>query len=99
MNENKIPCPAYVRDGPCGIPPGLDLSGGMRLVYTVEVEEAIRDKRDHFADEMRQELATIFQIHTGEGLITREESEKLAAKVHIGAPRQRRHPPQVRGQG
>ena len=33
-------------------------SGGMRLVYTVEVEEAIRDKRDHFADEMRQELAT-----------------------------------------
>ena len=25
---------------------GLDLQGGLRLVYTVEVEEAIRDKRD-----------------------------------------------------
>jgi len=30
----------------------------MRLVYTVEVDEAIRDKRDHFADDMRLQLAT-----------------------------------------
>jgi preprotein translocase subunit SecD len=87
ITHDKLPCPAYVRDRVTfGISPGLDLSGGMRLVYTVEVEEAIRDKRDHFADEMRQELATIFQLHTGDGLITREESEKLAAKVHIGMP-------------
>ena len=56
----RIPCPAYVKDRVTfAIVPGLDLSGGMRLVYTVEVEEAIRDKRDHFADEMRSELATI----------------------------------------
>jgi preprotein translocase subunit SecD len=87
MSSGKIPCPAYVRDRVThAIVPGLDLSGGMRLVYTVEVEEAIRDKRDHFADEMRQELATIFQLHTGDGLITRQESEKLADKVHIGMP-------------
>ncbi len=87
LTHDKLPCPAYVRDRiSFGIAPGLDLSGGMRLVYTVEVEEAIRDKRDHFADEMRQELATIFQLHTGEGMITRDESEKLAAKVHIGMP-------------
>ncbi len=87
ITQGKIPCPAYVRDRiSFGISPGLDLSGGMRLVYTVEVEEAIRDKRDHFADEMRQELAKGFQLHTGDGMITREESEKLAAKVHIGMP-------------
>jgi preprotein translocase subunit SecD len=85
--QGKLPCPAYVRDHVTfGIVPGLDLSGGMRLVYTVEVEEAIRDKRDHFADEMRQELATIFQLHTGDGLITRPESEKLVEKVHISVP-------------
>src|SRR5689334_13640805 len=58
MSNGKIPCPTYVRDRVTfGIVKGLDLQGGMRLVYTVEVEDAIRDKRDHFADDMRQELA------------------------------------------
>src|SRR5580704_6269979 len=87
MLPGKIQCPTYVREGVHNtIEPGLDLSGGMRLVYTVEVEEAIRDKRDHFADEMRQELATIFQLHTGDGMITRAESDKLAEKVHTSLP-------------
>jgi preprotein translocase subunit SecD len=83
----KVPCPAYIRDHMSfAIAEGLDLQGGMRLVYTVEVEEAIRDKRDHFADEMRQELATVFQVHSGDGLITRDEAAKLEAKVHIYTP-------------
>jgi preprotein translocase subunit SecD len=85
--DNKLPCPAYVRDRETfAIVPGLDLSGGMRLVYTVEVEEAIRDKRDKLADDMRQELANVFQIHSGDGVLTRDEAQKLAAKVHIGLP-------------
>ena len=71
---------------PSRIAPGLDLSGGMRLVYTVEVEEAIRDKRDHFADEMRQELATIFGFHSGDGRVTRDELAKLDDKVHVAEP-------------
>jgi preprotein translocase subunit SecD len=85
--SGKIHCPQYVRDRLTSeIVPGLDLSGGMRLVYTVEVEEAIRDKRDHFADDMRQELAKIFQIHSGDGMVTREEEQKLEAKVHFAFP-------------
>jgi preprotein translocase subunit SecD len=85
--NGKVKCPAYIRDHMSfAIAEGLDLQGGMRLVYTVEVEEAIRDKRDHFADEMRQELATVFQIHSGDGLITRDEAGKLEAKVHIYTP-------------
>ena len=32
---------------------GLDLKGGLRLVYTVDVDEAIKDKRDRYYDEMR----------------------------------------------
>ncbi len=85
--NGKARCPAYILDHlSFRIAEGLDLQGGMRLVYTVEVEEAIRDKRDHFADEMRQELATIFQIHSGEGLLSREEAAKLEAKVHIATP-------------
>src|SRR5262249_38096806 len=83
----KVKCPQYVKDRiTFGIVPGLDLRGGMRLVYTVEVDEAIRDKRDHFADEMRQQLATAFQFHSGDALMTREEAAKLESKVHISTP-------------
>jgi len=86
-SDGKIRCPAYVRERiDFGIAPGLDLRGGMRLVYTVEVEEAIRDKRDHFADEMRQELTTIFAFHSGDGSVTRDELSKLESKVHVSTP-------------
>ncbi len=87
FTNGKLKCPAYVKDHiTFGIAPGLDLRGGMRLVYTVEVEEAIRDKRDRYADEMRQELATVYQIHSGNGIITREELTKLEDKVHVSTP-------------
>src|SRR5262249_57965330 len=84
MSKGKIKCPSYVRDNiKFGIVQGLDLQGGMRLVYTVEVEEAIRDKRDRFADEMRQELATAYKIHSGDGVVTREEIQKLGEKATV----------------
>jgi preprotein translocase subunit SecD len=84
MSGGKLPCPAYVRDHiTFGIAKGLDLQGGLRLVYTVEVEEAIRDKRDHFADEMRHELAITYDFHKGDGLLRREEVAKLDEKVKI----------------
>jgi preprotein translocase subunit SecD len=87
MSGGKIPLPEYIRDRVSfAIAPGLDLRGGMRLVYTVEVDEAIRDKRDHFADEMRQELATSFGFHSGEGRVTREELTRLDDKVHVSQP-------------
>ena len=83
----KLPLPAYFRDRiGFAIAPGLDLRGGLRLVYTVEVEEAIRDKRDHYADDMRQQLATTFGLHSGEGRVTRDELSKLDEKVHVAQP-------------
>jgi preprotein translocase subunit SecD len=87
MSGGKLPLPNYIRDRVTfAIAPGLDLRGGMRLVYTVEVDEAIRDKRDHFADEMRQELATSFGFHSGEGRVAREELSRLEEKVHVAQP-------------
>ena len=94
MSGGKVPVPRYLADRivsgsppePIAIAPGLDLRGGMRLVYTVEVDEAIRDKRDHYADDMRQELATAFGFHTGEGRVTRDELTKLDDKVHVAQP-------------
>ena len=87
MSGGRIKAPQYVKDRiDFGIVKGLDLQGGLRLVYTVEVEEAIRDKRDKFADDMRHELATAYKIHSGDGLLTREELSKLEEKVHIYTP-------------
>jgi preprotein translocase subunit SecD len=87
MSAGRIPLPAYVHDRvDRAIAKGLDIQGGMRLVYTVEVEEAIRDKRDHFADEMRQKLATLYGIHSGEGRVTRDEYEALDKRVHVSTP-------------
>jgi len=87
MSDGRIKCPTYVKDRiTFGIVKGLDLQGGLRLVYTVEVEEAIRDKRDKFADEMRHELALAFKIKEGEGLLKREDLQKLEQKVHVSGP-------------
>jgi preprotein translocase subunit SecD len=94
MSGGRVHVPRYLADRivsgspaePIAIAPGLDLRGGMRLVYTVEVDEAIRDKRDHYADDMRQELATSFGFHSGEGRVTREELTKLDDKLHVAQP-------------
>ena len=40
---------------------GLDLAGGLRLVYAVDVSEAIRDKRDRYYDDLRSKLTIIPQ--------------------------------------
>src|SRR5580658_6568341 len=83
----RLHCPQYLKDRIAfAIAPGLDLSGGLRLVYTVEVEEAIRDKRDNFADEMRLQLATLLGVHSGEGRLTHDELPKLEALVHVAEP-------------
>ena len=83
----KFHCPKYVRERiDFGVVKGLDLQGGLRLVYTVEVEEALRDKRDKFADDMRQDLATSYKIHTGDGLLKQPEMKLLDDKLHIFTP-------------
>ena len=65
VTDGKFPCPAYVRERMTyAIAPGLDLRGGMRLVYTVEVEEAIRDKRDHSPTRCGSRSAS-FGVHSG----------------------------------
>lgn len=87
LSHGKVWCPKYIRDNiTFAIEKGLDLQGGARLVYTVGVEDAIRDKRDRMADDMRQALAVLFGFHTGDGLLKREEATKLEEKVHVATP-------------
>lgn len=62
---------------------GLDLKGGLRLVYTVDVDEAIKDKRDRNYDELRQSLAKTFDIVAKDKQATPEDLKKLAGKVRL----------------
>ncbi|MDJ0764594.1 MAG: protein translocase subunit SecD [Myxococcota bacterium] len=48
--------PDALRDLFPGINLGLDLQGGLRLIYEVEVEAAVEDKRDRIADSLVETL-------------------------------------------
>ncbi len=65
---------------------GLDLAGGIRLVYTVEVQEAIRDKRERYYDDLRVKLTKAYGLAAGEDP-TIEEMQKLVDHVTIVKPR------------
>jgi preprotein translocase subunit SecD len=56
---------------------GLDLKGGLRLVYTVGVEEAVRDKRDRYYDDIRERLTKAFGLAEGDDP-TVAEMQKLS---------------------
>jgi preprotein translocase subunit SecD len=84
MTDGKLPCPAYVREKVAfRLVAGLDLRGGLRLVYTVGVEEAIKDKRDTYHEEMRAELARVFGLHEGDDRPSEAVYAKLREKVDL----------------
>jgi preprotein translocase subunit SecD len=86
--SSKIKCPAYIQDHVSfRLVAGLDLRGGLRLVYTVDVDEAIKDKRDHYYEDMRLEAAKVFGLHTGDDLPPEETFQKLRDKIEIESPR------------
>ena len=86
--SDHIKCPAYIQEHVSfRLVSGLDLRGGLRLVYTVDVDEAIKDKRDHYYEDMRLEAAKVFGLHTGDELPSEEVFKKLREKVEIESPR------------
>lgn len=88
MSGGKFKCPTYVKDRvDFRLVAGLDLRGGLRLVYTVDVSEAIKDKRDRYYDDIRAELARRFELHSGDGLPPEEKLEELRKRVTVTASR------------
>jgi preprotein translocase subunit SecD len=84
-----VPCPQWVKEGvKFRLVAGLDLRGGLRLTYNVEVDEAIRDKRDRDYETMRSELVRVFGFHSGDSSPTEDSYVKLRDKVTLEAPRQ-----------
>ncbi len=88
MSDGVIPCPRWIEERvKFRLTKGLDLSGGLRLVYSVDVDEAIKDKRDRFHEDMRAELARAFGLHQGRERPSEEVYTKLREKVELTAPR------------
>jgi preprotein translocase subunit SecD len=88
MSDGRVPCPRWVEERvKFRLTKGLDLSGGLRLVYSVDVDEAIKDKRDRYYEDMRVELTKVYGLHEGGDRPTEEQYTKLRDKVEIEAPR------------
>ncbi len=84
MSGGRIPLPQYVKERvDFQLVAGLDLRGGMRLVYTVDVVEAIRDRRDRLYDDMRAELSRLYELHEGDERPSEEVYQKLRELVDL----------------
>jgi len=71
------------------ISPGLDIRGGLRMVYEVEVDEAIRDRRNAIVDQLNHILGEKFSLWKKDDLPSREQLDKLRARVRVsGDPTQ-----------
>ncbi len=88
MSNGAVPCPRWIEERvQFRLAKGLDLSGGMRLVYSVDVDEAIKDKRDRYHEDMRVELSKLYGLHQGNDRPTEQTYTKLREKVDVRAPR------------
>jgi preprotein translocase subunit SecD len=66
---------------------GLDLRGGLRLVYTVDVDEAIKDKRERYYDELRAKLTKAYGLSESEAPKP-EDMAKLVDYLTLRKPRE-----------
>ncbi len=90
MTGGRMMCPRWVEDRiEARLVAGLDLRGGLRLVYTVDVAEAVKDKRNAFYEDMRRELAKLYAGHAGDDAPTEETLAQLREAVELNAPRLR----------
>ena len=64
---------------------GLDIRGGARLSYDVQIGQAIADRRARSMEDFRGQLASDFGIHHGEGRLTPDEINRLAERVTVVA--------------
>lgn len=87
MAGGRAMCPKWVEDRVTArLVAGLDLRGGLRLVYTVDVGEAIKDKRNSYYEDMRRELAKLYADHSGDESPSEAVFNALREKVQLNAP-------------
>ncbi|MFW5876316.1 MAG: protein translocase subunit SecD [Myxococcota bacterium] len=82
--DQWVPAPSVAKKWFEGrISPGLDIRGGLRLMYEVEIDEAIRDRRDRMAENLQERLGAELGIIEADEVPTREEMAKVRERVSI----------------
>jgi preprotein translocase subunit SecD len=70
--DRWLPCPDIVKETfDNRINPGLDIKGGLRLMYEVEVDEYIRDRRDRLAEQVQRQCGVLI------GVVPEEEVDDI----------------------
>jgi len=70
--DRWLPCPDIVKETfENQINPGLDIKGGLRLMYEVEVDEYIRDRRDRIAEQVQRQCGVLI------GMVSEEEVDEI----------------------
>jgi preprotein translocase subunit SecD len=81
--DRWLPCPDIVKETfENQINPGLDIKGGLRLMYEVEVDEYIRDRRDRIAEQVQRQCGVLI------GVVPEEEVDDID-KVKLAEIQQR----------
>jgi len=62
---------------------GLDIRGGARLSYEVQIGAAVAQRRDRSIESIREQLARDFSLHSGEGRLTEEAANRLGRRVNV----------------
>ncbi len=89
--DRWVPVPAPIKKFVSGrISPGLDIKGGLRLTYDVEVSAAVRDRRELRSDELQRELGTRLGVIQKDQNPTREQMAKVHDKVTLKNDGERR---------
>lgn len=79
-----LPAPAWMKERVTSrISPGLDIKGGLRLTYEVEVDEAVSDRRDRLADDLLDRMGIEFGLFKQDERPTREQLDQVRTRVKI----------------
>jgi preprotein translocase subunit SecD len=79
-----LPAPEWVRSTfQHQIAPGLDIRGGLRLQYEVEVDQAVEDRRDLRAEQIQERLCQQFEICEEGEPATREQLAQTRERVRV----------------
>ena len=84
--DEWVPAPGWVKEHFAGeISPGLDIQGGLRLVYEVDVDEAIKNRRDLLADRLLPQLGELLGVLEGDavGAPSREQLDEVRERVRV----------------
>lgn len=79
-----VPAPQWVEDTfQSRIAPGLDIRGGLRLQYEVEVDEAVADRRDLRAQQIVERVCQQLEICEEGQAPTREQLDEARERVRV----------------